>query len=367
MRPTIMLVLGLLIILGTVTDVVAQAVTPYNIELTPIDRKGTSLIPVPSNTPSAPEGPGPGLMIGTPPGHLANAGGTFVPPPVVPGLGDGGLSAPEGPGSGPMVATTPQGQFTSAGGTFSGLPGAGDGGLTTPEGPGSGPMVATTPQGQFTSAGGTFSGLPGAGDGGLTTPEGPGSGPMVATTPQGQFKSAGGTFSGLPGVGDGGPTTPEGPGSGPMVATTPQGQFTHAGGTFLGPPGVGDGGSTTPGNAPGPRAAATGLGGILKKASATSHPCLPPNCGASVASANAAVPGIRTLQPRTSLSSSTSNVDSLRRSGSEKVQSAVALSGGNKTKINMAIPTSVPVLAKRAIDIKTPATLPPAQISGIKR
>jgi hypothetical protein len=60
-------------------------------------------------------------------------------------------------------------------------------------------------------------------------------------------------------------------------------------------------------------------------------------------------------------------VDSLRRSGSEKVQSAVALSGGNKTKINMAIPTSVPVLAKRAIDIKTPATLPPAQISGIKR
>jgi hypothetical protein len=291
MRPTIMLVLGLLIILGTVTDVVAQAVTPYNIELTPIDRKGTSLIPVPSNTPSAPEGPGPGLMIGTPPGHLANAGGTFVPPPVVPGLGDGGLSAPEGPGSGPMVATTPQGQFTSAGGTF----------------------------------------------------------------------------SGLPGVGDGGPTTPEGPGSGPMVATTPQGQFTHAGGTFLGPPGVGDGGPTTPGNAPGPRAAATGLGGILKKASATSHPCLPPNCGASVASANAAVPGIRTLQPRTSLSSSTSNVDSLRRSGSEKVQSAVALSGGNKTKINMAIPTSVPVLAKRAIDIKTPATLPPAQISGIKR
>jgi hypothetical protein len=329
MRPTIMLVLGLLIILGTVTDVVAQAVTPYNIELTPIDRKGTSLIPVPSNTPSAPEGPGPGLMIGTPPGHLANAGGTFVPPPVVPGLGDGGLSAPEGPGSGPMVATTPQGQFTSAGGTFSGLPGAGDGGLTTPEGPGSGPMVATTPQGQFTSAGGTF--------------------------------------SGLPGVGDGGPTTPEGPGSGPMVATTPQGQFTHAGGTFLGPPGVGDGGPTTRGNAPGPRAAATGLGGILKKASATSHPCLPPNCGASVASANAAVPGIRTLQPRTSLSSSTSNVDSLRRSGSEKVQSAVALSGGNKTKINMAIPTSVPVLAKRAIDIKTPATLPPAQISGIKR
>jgi hypothetical protein len=253
MRPTIMLALGLLIIFGTVTDVVAQAVTPYNIELTPTDRNWT--IPVPSNTPSAPQdGPGPGPMIGPPPmsgPHSANAGGWQA----IPGLGDGG-------------PTTPQ------------------------NGPGPGPMIGPPPM----------------------------SGPHSA--------NAGG-WQAVPGLGDGGPTTPQ--------------------------------------NGPGPRAAATGMGGILKKASATSYPCLPPNCGASVASASAAVPGIRTLQPRTSLSSSTSNLDSLRRIGSEKMQSAVALSGGNKTKINIAVPTAVPVLAKRAIDIKTPATLPPAQISGIKR
>jgi hypothetical protein len=286
MRPTIMLVLGLLIILGTVTDVVAQAVTPYNIELTPLDRKRTSLIPVPSNTPSAPEGPGSSPMIGTPPGHLANAGGTFVPPPVVPGLGD----APSVPGNEP----------------------------------GPGPMIHDPENGNFVHVGGMGSG---------PAPSAPGNGP----------------------------------GPGPMIHDPQNGNLgVQVGGTIAGPPGLGDGGLSAPGNAPSPRAAATGLGGILKKASATSHPC-PPNCGAYNPAANADVPRIRTLQPRTSLSSSTSNVDLLRRSGSEKMQSAVALSGGNKTKINMAIPTSVPVLAKRAIDIKTPATLPPAQISGIKR
>jgi hypothetical protein len=249
MRPTTMLVLGLLIILGTVTDVVAQAVTPYNIELTPIDRKGTSLIPVPSNTPSAPEGPGSSVGQVSPGNSNSTNLGVHVG-------GIGSLAAPSAPGNVPDAGQPIHSNSTNLG--------------------------------------------------------------------------------------------------------------VQAGATRAGPPGFGDGGPTTPGNAPGPRAAATGLGGILKKTSATSHPC-PPNCGAYNPAANADVPRIRTLLPSTSLSSSTSNVDSLRRIGSEKMQSAVALSGGNKTKINMAIPTSVPVLAKRAIDIKTPATLPPAQISGIKR